>query len=308
MPLCGLRAECFETTETMIKNILVPLTGFSNDARALEAAYFIGVRFSANVRCLRVHPDPMQIVAKAALSQFGATMGNVQLIHAIEEEGKARTAKARTAFDEFSGRISSPASTLGKGAITVSWQEIEGDPLADTIMAARYSDMIVLGRAPQDGEFSIDSIANILVRSGRPVLLAPEKPVKAIGSHIAIAWKETAEAARAVTAAMPLLSQAESVAVLCANENEAASASSQDLGPAARLAEQLAHHGLSPDAKDIAFSKQAVSQALIHAAQDLGADLLVAGAYSHSRFRELVFGGFTRQVLQACDLPVLLLH
>ena len=292
----------------MIKNILVPLTGCSNDASALEAAYFIGARFSANVLCLRVHPNPMQIVAQAALGQFSTTMGNVQLIHAIEERCNARTTKARTAFDQFSERISSPASTLGEGAIAASWQQIEGDPLEETIAAARYSDMIVLGRAPEDGDFNTDSVANILVRSGRPVLLVPDEPVKAIGSHIAIAWKETAEAARAVTAAMPLLLQAKRVAVLCANENEAAPGSSEDLGPAARLAEQLAHHGLSPDAKDIAFSKQPASQALIHAAQDFGADLLVAGGYSHSRFRELVFGGFTRQVLQACNLPVLLLH
>jgi nucleotide-binding universal stress UspA family protein len=244
---------------------------------------------------------------RAALGQFGATMGNVQLIHAIEEQCKTRTIKARTEFDKFSERISSPASTLGKGTIAASWQEIEGDPLPDTIAAARYSDMIVLSRAPQDSDFNTDSIASILVRSGRPVLLVPDKPIKAIGSDIAIAWKETAEAARAVSAAMPLLSQAKRVAVLCANENETA-ASPQDLGPAARLAEQLAHHGLSPSAKDIAFSKQSASQSLIHAAHDFGADLLIAGAYSHSRFRELVFGGFTRQVLQACDLPVLLLH
>lgn len=291
----------------MIKNILVPLTGSDNDAGALEAAYFIGARFAANVLCLRVHPNPMQIVAQAALSQFGTKMGNVELIHAIEKQCETRTQKARTAFDRFSERVSSPASTLGKGSIAANWQEIEGDPLADTITAARYCDMVVLGRAPKDHDFNTDNIANILIRCGRPVLLAPDKPVTGIGSHIAIAWKESAEAARAVTAAMPLLAHAKRVGVMCAKEAET-ELSDQDLGPAARLAEQLAHHGVSPNAKDIAFSKQSISHSVIQAAYDWGADLLIAGAYSHSRFRELVFGGFTRQVLQACDLPVLLLH
>jgi len=298
-------------SDIMIKNILVPLTGCGNDANALEAAYFIGARLSANVLCLRVHPDPMGIVTQAALGQFGATMSNVQLIHAIEEQCRLRTKKARTAFDRFAMRVSSPASSLGGGTITPIWQEIEGDPLNDTITAARYSDLIILGRAPQDGDFNTDSIANLLVRSGRPLLLVPDKPVTGIGSHIAIAWKESAEAARAITAAMPLLAQAARVTVLCGTEMGTAALSPdprQDLGPAARLAEQLAHHGLFPTAKDFALSKETASHGLIHAAHEVGADLLIAGAYSHSRFRELVFGGFTRQVLQACDLPVLLLH
>ena len=90
--------------------------------------------------------------------------------------------------------------------------------------------------------------------------------------------------------------------------NETALASPSDLGPAARLAEQLAHHGFSPEGRDVEVAEQPVSKLLIQAAHEFGADLLVMGAYSHSRFRELVFGGFTRQVLLACDLPVLLLH
>lgn len=292
-----------EGSGPMIKNILVPLTGFENDARALWAAYCVGAALAANVVCLRVSPDPMQIIAQAALGQFGTTMGNVQLIHAIEEEGRNRTIAARKAFDEFSERITFPAGALPGAPITVSWQEIEGD---HTIVAARYSDLIVLGRAPKDGAFDADSIASILVKSGRPLLLVPEKPLETIGLHIAVAWKDTAEAARAVTAAMPLLSRAKRIAVISANE--AALASPRDLGPAARLAEQLEHHGFSPDARDVAIAEQPLSKVLIQAAHEFGADLLVMGAYSHSRFRELVFGGFTRQVLLACDLPVLLLH
>jgi nucleotide-binding universal stress UspA family protein len=247
-----------------MKNILVPMTGFENDVRAMQAASSIGASFAANVVCLRVSPDPMQIIAQAALSQFGSAMGNVQLIHAIEEEGRNRTIAARKAFDEFSERVSFPAGALPGGAITVSWQEIEGDPVADTIVAARYSDLIVLGRAPKDGAFDPDSIA------------------------------------------MPLLSHAKRIAVISANET--ASTSPKDLGPAARLAEQLAHHGFSPDVRGVTIVEQPVSKLLIQAAHEFGADLLVMGAYSHSRFRELVFGGFTRQVLLACDLPVLLLH
>src|SRR4029077_16454059 len=98
-----------------MKNILVPMAGFENDVRAMQAAYSIGASFAANVVCLRVTPDPMQIIAQAALSQFGSAMGNVQLIHAIEEKGRNLPMSARKAFDEFSERVSYPAGALPGG-------------------------------------------------------------------------------------------------------------------------------------------------------------------------------------------------
>ena len=289
----------------MIKNILVPLTGFDNDARALKAAYFIGASFAAKIVCLRVYPNPSQIIAQAALSQFGSSMGNVQLIRAIEAEGKNRTIKARQAFDEFAQWAASSGAPQAN-AITLAWQEIEGEPVADTIAAARYSDLIVLARAPKDGQFSVDGLTNILMRCGRPVLLAPDRPLETIGAHIAIAWKDTAEAARAVTAAMPLLSHAKRVSVISVTES--ASASGLASGPATHLAEQLAHHGFATDARDVALAGRPLLALVTETAHEFGADLLVMGAYSHSRFRELVLGGFTRQVLHGCDLPLLLSH
>ncbi|HXJ00522.1 MAG TPA: universal stress protein [Micropepsaceae bacterium] len=289
----------------MIKNILVPLTGFDSDVRALKASYLVGLRFGANIVGFRVRPDPMQIVIQASMGQFSSTQGNVHLIHAIEDEGKKRTLNARKAFDEFSGWVASRAAA-GDKPVALSWQEVEGDPVADTIIAARYSDLIVVGRAPKDGEFSADNIANILVRCGRPLLLVPDRPLETIGSHIAIAWKETAEAARAVTGAMPLLSQAERVAVIAVNETLATSA--HKTGMARRLCDQLAHHGISTEARDIALLKQNLADIVIRAAHECDADLLVMGAYSHSRLRELVLGGFTQHILRSCDMAVLLLH
>jgi nucleotide-binding universal stress UspA family protein len=281
----------------MIKNILVPLTGFDSDAAALQTAYLLGAPFAANLACLRVQPDPMRIVARAAVGQFGSSMGNVELIHALQKEGDERTAKAQRAFEDFAKRNPSAAATL---------KEIEGDPIADTTREARYADLVVVGRAPKVSELTALDIGSVLVGCGRPVLLAPEKPASAIGATIAVAWKETAEAARAVTAAMPLLQRAKRVAVLTAEESVPA-ASDEGL-PAERLARKLAAHGISAEARHVAPGKRPASEALLAAAHEAGADLLVMGAYSHSRFREFVFGGFTRQILQACDLPVLMLH
>jgi nucleotide-binding universal stress UspA family protein len=272
----------------------------------LDAAACIGATSGANILGLHVCPDPMRIVAQAASSQFGTSLGSVELIHAIQRDSKKREAAARQTFDAFAERVSSGAGMSQGQALMPSWQDVEDDPVDATIAAARYADLVVIGRAPKNGELAADHIASILVKCGRPLLLVPEQPVETVGLHIAVAWKETAEAARAVTAAMPLLSRAKRVAVISASEPD--SVAPQEFGSAARLAEQLSHHGFSPEAQDISVSALPVSETLIRAARGFGADLLVAGAYSHSRFRELVFGGFTRQVLHACDLPVLLLH
>jgi len=290
-----------------VKNILVPLTGFENDLRALETAYLIANRFAGHIHCLRVQPDPMQIVAQVAVQQFASKLGNVELIHALQKDAAARNAAAASAFEKFRnlhfapGAAKPPSKDAGP-----SMQQIEGEPVRDTIAAARYYDLLVLARAPEGGQFAPDAVANILVGCGRPVLLAPNAPLTGIGSTIAIAWKDSAEAARAVTAAMPFLQRATRAVVLVAAERDADAKHSSDA--AERLAGQLRGSRVRAEARVIPASAGPVSQTLLKAAHDAGADLLVMGAYSHSRVRELVFGGFTRDVLKACDLPVLMLH
>ena len=281
----------------MIKNILVPLTGFECDAAALEAAYLVGSPFAAKIEGLRIEPDPMQIVAQAAVGQFGSSMGNVELIHALEKLGKERTARAERTFGDFVKR---------HAAISASMQAEEGNPLAGTTREARYADLVVMGRAPKNSELATLDIGSLLVGCGRPVLLASDKPAESVGSTIAIAWKETAEAARAVTAAMPILAKAKKIVVLTASESSADE--DAEMHPAEYLTRQLAAHGFKAEAREVEPGKRSAADALIAAAHEAGADLLVMGAYSHSRFRELVFGGFTRQILHACDLPVLMLH
>ena len=155
-------------------------------------------------------------------------------------------------------------------------------------------------------ELPVDAVANILVGCGRPLLLVPNAAVKSVGKIVAIAWKETAEAARAVTAAMPLLQRADHVLVLTADEARADPAA--NIRAAERLAQALARHGINSEARRVPAGGEHASRALVGSAAEQGADLLVMGAYSHSRTRELVFGGFTRELLLSCDLPLLMLH
>jgi nucleotide-binding universal stress UspA family protein len=291
----------------MYKNILVPLTGFENDGRALEAAFLAGWPFDAHIQALHVHPGPMQIIGVAALRQFGSKSGNRELIHTLEREALRRTELAKSTFDGFvEARLSAHAFGTAASGVTASWREIEGNPVHDTTMEARFHDLVVLGRAPEHGEFSTEAIGNILVGCGRPVLLAPNHDVTTVGHSVAIAWKESAEAARAITAAMPLLLHSKKVFVVSVDES--ADHDQQVTKSAERLVGQLGRHGLPAEAHSLTAPPHAAAETLISEAQRLGADLLLAGAYSHGRMRELVFGGFTRKILGSCDLPVFLLH
>ena len=289
-----------------MKNILVPLTGFDNDARALEAAFSVAKRFGGRIDALRIHPDAMQIVTIAAVQQFGAQMGNVELIHALQKNADARSAAAQAAFDAFVKRHFPSGTDKTHDGVAASMQRSEGDPVRDTTAAARYRDLVVLARAPEDGDFSPDAVANILVHCGRPVLLVPDKAPPVIGAKVAVAWKETPEAARALTAAMPILARAEKVFVLAAAES---SGKAEEAAQSAeRLADELRHHGFTVETRNVTSDAQGTAEALIGAAHAAGADLLVMGAYGHGRLRELVFGGVTRHVLKDYDLPVLMLH
>ena len=291
----------------MLKNILVPLTGFARDSNALEAAFLIGWPFDAAIDALHVQPDPMKIVLNAAVHQFETTHGTREMLRDLQRQAAAHTAKAKEAFDQFAARhLSAHAFASAQSGVSAAFRCIEGDPLDDTISTARFADMVVIGRAPEHGQFSTDQIANILVGCGRPVLLAPLRETGAIGNTIAIAWKEKAEAARAVTAAMPLLERAKKVIVLSVEEHSSLPAACS--ASAERLATQLARHGMNVEAHGLAAKPHEGADVLVAKARELQADLIVSGAYSHSRVRELAFGGFTRSLLAKCELPVLLLH
>jgi len=290
-----------------MKNILVPLTGFAHDVNALEAAFLVGWPLDAAIEALHVQPEPMKIVLNAAVHQFGTPYGNQQLLAELQAQTAAHSANAKESFEQFLGRhLSAHAFASARSGVSATFRCIEGDPVHDIIAAARFEDLVVMGRAPNNAPFSPDQIANILVGCGRPMLLAPAKTQDAIGSIVAIAWKEKAEAARAVTAAMPFLTRAKKVIVLSVEESGAQAAACA--ASAEHLAVQLRRHGVQVEAHGLTAQSHAGTDVLIGKAKELNADLVVSGAYSHSRMRELVFGGFTRALLTACDLPLLLLH
>jgi nucleotide-binding universal stress UspA family protein len=191
------------------------------------------------------------------------------------------------------------------GSQRLQWAE----PLADGpwgfARRALYADLMILGQREEDdpssGELPADFLPSVLVESGRPALILPYAGhVGSIGSTVLLAWKETREAARAVSCALPWLRRARQVHVIAYGEG---------MDDSLRALERyLTAQGVSATIHAGGVDERDVGNALLSRAADVSADLLVMGSYGHSRAREWVLGGATRTILQTMTLPVLMSH
>jgi nucleotide-binding universal stress UspA family protein len=286
----------------MIKTILAHLTGLPSDEGALETAYLIARPFDAHVEGLHVSPAWSQIAATVAAQNLDSATSPVDVFAAFEKEAKNMAWRANRHFAEFRRRWNVPLAETPPGPhrVSAAWREVKGDLVEATVVQARFHDLVVAARAA--GSACLDEV---ILNSGRPILLAPRQTPENLGSTIAIAWKESAEAARAVTAAMPLLKKADKILVVSAQER---SGSGDVFESAERLAQYLRWHGTRVEAHCVSPGDRNVTDAIVRTAQDHKAELLVMGGYGHSRFHEFVLGGATRDVLRECSLPVFLFH
>lgn len=194
-------------------------------------------------------------------------------------------------------------------AYNVEWREVEGEPAQCLNSQGRYFDLAVLGQTnPAWNDDYFGGLADELIISlGRPCLVVPyigtpPKPAK----RILVAWNGSHSAARAINDALPFLQAADLVEVLSINPQK----SHFDEGdlPAADICLHLARHGVNAVAKSRQANDISSGDLILSHACDMSADLIVMGAYGHSRFRELVLGGVTRNLLKHMTVPVFMSH
>lgn len=195
--------------------------------------------------------------------------------------------------------------TASAGSSRIRWQEpLAGSP-SGFKREALYADLIVLGQrdpeGPESGELPADFVPALLIESGKPALILPfTGPVWPLGQNVLVAWKETREAARAVSAALPWLREATTVHVVCQGP-EAHTA-------IAALQKYLKSEGITAVPHQSSMEDRDAGGDLLSLSADLGADLLVMGCYGHSRSREWALGGASTQILKSMTLPVLMVH
>jgi nucleotide-binding universal stress UspA family protein len=287
----------------MIKTILVPATGNQTDEAVFTSALAVARAFDAHLEFLHVRVDAAVIVAAMATDGSGATMVG-GLVEQIDAEAARREDTARQLFQRFCERerLAIEDAPTGRQSPSAQWLRQMGDEAYCVREYGRAADLLVIGRPQEDQGVSLDTVEAALVGTGRPVLIVPGTPLVSLPETIVIAWKAAPEAARAVIAAMPLLSKSKRVLIATVAEEEGLS---DEEG--ARLMTALSWHGLNASTCHLRPDRLGAADTLLAAAAEEGA-LLVMGAYGHSRLREWIFGGFTEHVLRGATMPVLMMH
>jgi nucleotide-binding universal stress UspA family protein len=223
------------------------------------------------------------------------------LLQHLSREDAERTGRARMVFTAAAQQYGLPlCETPGQAPVSLGWAESRSI-FDETAEEAHYHDLVVMAREP---ELPVERVRSVLMQSGRPLLLAAPDRTPVIGRTIAIAWKASAEAARAVTAAASWLARAERVFILNVSWG---ACEERDRLSAERLAAGLRWDGIAAEVvTDRAQGREATTLQIM--ACDRDADLLVMGAYGHSRLREYVLGGVTESMLSVSALPVLMMR
>ncbi len=273
----------------MIKHLMVQLDATEDDAPRLALAEMLADRYKAHIDGLFVNAMP-----GFALSADAAGTGALVMADLVER-AVADGDKAQQVIRDRLGKLAFPHDLHRLDAVA----DQAGIQAA---RAARHADLFIALR-PKDGEAGgswIGLVEAVLFGSGRALLLAaPERPPTPFKTII-VGWNGSREATRAVREAMPFLEKASKVVVVTAEKNPAEDALDT------RIARHLDRHGVKVTLHDL--RSRDPGEAIIAEADSCEADLIVAGGYGHSRFREWVLGGVTRTLLAHATRPLLLAH
>ncbi len=195
------------------------------------------------------------------------------------------------------------------GGISYEGRAVDGDAGQGISLQARYSDLVVVGQSSKDDRNSVvaaDFSENVLLHSGRPVLIVPsEVELASVGKRILIAWDASLGATRAVTDAIPLLKQADVVHLVVFNPD--AHPERHGERPGDDVALYLARHGVNIEVQQHKTTRE-IGSAILRLADELSSDLIVMGGYGQSRFRQMLLGGVTRTVLEEMQVSVMMSH
>lgn len=290
-----------------MRSILVLAGGRATDGVVFETALAAANPLHAHLEFLHVRPDPAEVALYTPHVDFARGAGVASAFGALRSEGKALAVAALHHFEALCEKesldIAVKPDVTDIGRRCASWSEEHHDAVTKIMHFARHNDLVVIGRRNRSNGLPPDLVERVLIGSGRPVLIAPAKAPPSITGTVLVCWKETAESARALTAAMPLLAIAQRVVLVTVEEE-----SEKTPEAICHLAQRLEWNGIKAETKWLRASGTPVEQRLESLAFDLDADLLVMGGYGHGRLRETVFGGCTRHFLEQAERPVFMVH
>ncbi|MEZ6024044.1 MAG: universal stress protein [Hyphomonadaceae bacterium] len=274
------------------KDILAPVIALEEDEAALATASELAMKFGAKAAVL--------ILSLHLSSRF---MDQAQPFSAVLADlGAGSQGHAGALRQGIIAWVDRAAREFEVRELT-----IEDAVDADGVVAhARVADLIVMARASAHDRARRALIEDVLFKSGRPVLLTPEQSLPRSWDTILIGWNAKAEVVHAIAGAMPMLQAAKRVVVVTIDATPTMSGHSQT--PGHEIAAHLARHGVTVEVRNVDGMGRTEGKALLDEAMAVAADLLVLGAYGHSRAQEFLFGGVTRELLDASPFPLLMAH
>jgi nucleotide-binding universal stress UspA family protein len=288
----------------MYKYVLVPATGAASDEAVFETALLAARPSSAHLAFLHVRVDVTEVVVSMSTGGLGGGGAVEGVVDRLEAESRQLEGRARQAFEAFcdSNHIPHAAPRPGEG-LSAAFTVETGSGAQWIAEYGRFADLVVVGRAQPGREGAMEMLEAALMDTGRPLLVAPAEARPTLLGTVVIAWKDTPEASRAVAAAMPLLEGCEQVVIVTVTEeNEPREPTCE------RLLRTLLWHNPNTTIHQLGREGRRPVDVLLQEAARLDASLVVMGGYSHSRLREVVFGGFTNHILSGAAQPVLMAH
>ena len=279
-----------------MKTILVPTESHDAMQSALETALLLARRYDSYMEGFAL---------RWGINEFagGEMVGGIPLDTYMQYMAE-ETKQARQIFESFMQKHDVPCSAGTTGSLSFGWLDEAPKGLSFVGSYGRVFDVIVMNRpdANSTGLYN-KAIEFGLFESGRPILLSPPSPPRQIATNVLIVWNFSTADARATAFAIPLLQKANRVTVLTVTAGAAVR------GPSAeQFIRYLQHNGIVAEPMRVELDGRNTGEAILTTAQLLGCDLLIKGAYTQSRLRQMIFGGATQYFLANAALPVLLAH
>ena len=276
-----------------MKTILVPTEQHDLASSILQTAVLLAQKFDSYIEGFALFPAMVEIYALDS---------EIPLPIEVKEHDAEMAKQARSLFEKFMNDHGVTRSKKTEATLSFDWLDDVPDGDAFVGSYGRIFDVIVAGR-PGPGRGARPGMATIeagLFEAGRPVLMAPPSPPQRMGENILIAWNCSTEQARTTALAMPLLQKARRVVVLTVQGGTVPGPTGE------QLARYLARNGVASEPITVTPEGRSTGEAILAHAASQNCDLLIKGAYTQSRLRQMMFGGATRHILANATLPVLM--
>jgi nucleotide-binding universal stress UspA family protein len=286
-----------------IAKILAPVTGGTRDTAVLANAIEVAKPFNAHVMAFFVRPDLSEALAFFTDGVSGVVVEEV--VKATKDAGDEAAKRIEATIETVCARASVERvkRPIRSATVTLSLREVQGSFGDQLTAAARLSDLVVFGPIRDNDQAGLaEAFVQVLVETDRPVLRATDEVPTGFARRIAIGWDGKTAAAQAVSAAIPYLSKADSVEILSVQRPPLKAEATEG------LKEYLALHGVKSSERLIDPGPKRIGEALLNAAAEGNADLLVVGGYGRGRLRESLIGGVTRHVIAHAGIAVFMVH